>query len=170
MSEIMKSIIKILLTFYVVVVAINANAATINGSLAVGGSYIGTATDITLSTVWANGGTGDISGTVDIFTPEGTGGTASLVAFVPVYDFFTVGGWTLDLTSLAVIDNGGILDLEGMGMLSGHDFTTTNVTWSFSAQSATSYSMTVTAVPVPAAFWLFGSGLIGLIGVARRKD
>ena len=24
-------------------------------------------------------------------------------------------------------------------------------------------------VPVPAAFWLFGSGLIGLVGVARRK-
>ena len=24
-------------------------------------------------------------------------------------------------------------------------------------------------VPVPAAFWLFGSGLIGLIGIARRK-
>jgi hypothetical protein len=30
-------------------------------------------------------------------------------------------------------------------------------------------SLTVTAVPVPAAVWLFGSGLLGLIGVARRK-
>jgi hypothetical protein len=27
----------------------------------------------------------------------------------------------------------------------------------------------VSAVPIPAAFWLFGSGLVGLIGVARRK-
>ena len=27
----------------------------------------------------------------------------------------------------------------------------------------------VTTVPVPAALWLFGSGLLGLIGVARRK-
>ena len=27
----------------------------------------------------------------------------------------------------------------------------------------------VTLVPVPAAVWLFGSGLIGLIGIARRK-
>ena len=26
-----------------------------------------------------------------------------------------------------------------------------------------------TVVPVPAAVWLFGSGLIGLIGIARRK-
>ena len=30
-------------------------------------------------------------------------------------------------------------------------------------------SMTVNEVPVPAAVWLFGSGLLGLIGVARRK-
>lgn len=30
-------------------------------------------------------------------------------------------------------------------------------------------SFTPTVVPVPAAVWLFGSGLIGLIGLARRK-
>lgn len=28
----------------------------------------------------------------------------------------------------------------------------------------------ITAVPVPAAAWLFGSGLIGLAGIARRKS
>ncbi len=27
----------------------------------------------------------------------------------------------------------------------------------------------LSAVPIPAAIWLFGSGLIGLIGIARRK-
>lgn len=31
------------------------------------------------------------------------------------------------------------------------------------------YELVATTVPVPAAVWLFGSGLIGLIGVARRK-
>lgn len=31
------------------------------------------------------------------------------------------------------------------------------------------YVNSVSAVPVPAAVWLFGSGLIGLIGIARRK-
>ncbi len=28
---------------------------------------------------------------------------------------------------------------------------------------------TVSAIPVPAAVWLFGSGLLGLIGVATKK-
>lgn len=32
-----------------------------------------------------------------------------------------------------------------------------------------SHLVRVSAVPIPAAVWLFGSGLIGLIGVARRK-
>ena len=31
------------------------------------------------------------------------------------------------------------------------------------------HSFEVQAVPVPAAAWLFGSGLLGLVGVARRK-
>ncbi|MGD8630956.1 MAG: VPLPA-CTERM sorting domain-containing protein [Gammaproteobacteria bacterium] len=31
-------------------------------------------------------------------------------------------------------------------------------------------SFNTTVVPVPAAVWLFGSGLIGLAGVARRKQ
>jgi len=31
------------------------------------------------------------------------------------------------------------------------------------------YGGDVAAVPVPAAVWLFGSGLLGLIGIARRK-
>ena len=35
--------------------------------------------------------------------------------------------------------------------------------------AAISVVTNVSAVPVPAAVWLFGSGLLGLIGVARRK-
>jgi hypothetical protein len=30
-------------------------------------------------------------------------------------------------------------------------------------------SFTVSLVPIPAAVWLFGSGLIGLVGIARRR-
>jgi len=31
------------------------------------------------------------------------------------------------------------------------------------------YGTDVSAVPVPAAVWLFGSGLIGLVGLVKRK-
>ena len=38
-----------------------------------------------------------------------------------------------------------------------------------STVSSTSFSGSISAVPVPAAIWLFGSGLLGLVGIARRK-
>lgn len=41
-------------------------------------------------------------------------------------------------------------------------------TWNLTAAGMLTYSAP-SAVPVPAAVWLFGSGLIGLVGVARRK-
>jgi len=42
--------------------------------------------------------------------------------------------------------------------------------WSWgSGATADSLTLNVGAVPVPAAVWLFGSGLLGLVGVARRK-
>ena len=46
-----------------------------------------------------------------------------------------------------------------------------NGTGRFVTAPYTSYTLllTPTTVPVPAAVWLFGSGLLGLIGVARRK-
>ena len=31
------------------------------------------------------------------------------------------------------------------------------------------YALSGTAVPLPAAVWLFGSGLLGLAGISRRK-
>ena len=34
---------------------------------------------------------------------------------------------------------------------------------------APTFQGTVQAVPIPAAVWLFGSGLVGLVGVARRR-
>ena len=39
----------------------------------------------------------------------------------------------------------------------------------FGANANANIYTNVSAVPVPAAVWLFGSGLIGLIGLARRK-
>jgi hypothetical protein len=36
-------------------------------------------------------------------------------------------------------------------------------------QYNSSFLLTPTVVPLPAAAWLFGSGLLGLAGMARRK-
>lgn len=41
--------------------------------------------------------------------------------------------------------------------------------WNLSANGVLSWSATTTEVPVPAAAWLFASGLAGLAGVARRR-
>lgn len=41
--------------------------------------------------------------------------------------------------------------------------------WSFDAAAGTLTYGSVAAVPVPAAVWMFASGLVGLAGIARRK-
>lgn len=95
----------------------------------------------------------------------------------PISNFLTIEGFQLDLTSLSIVGQSpAFLFLSGSGTLSGNGFDPTAATWSLSAQTnpadgaPTTYSMTIAAVPVPAAVWLFGSGLLGLVGVARRRN
>ena len=96
-------------------------------------------------------------------------GSFSFAPFSAVDNIFIIEGWQLDLTSLSITDQSAeILTLTGTGVLSGNGESTA-ATWEFSGNTGASYSMTVTAVPVPAAIWLFGSGLIGLVGIARKK-
>ncbi len=42
--------------------------------------------------------------------------------------------------------------------------------WSPPIDSYVPGTVNVQAVPIPAAVWLFGSGLLGLVGVARRRQ
>ncbi len=55
----------------------------------------------------------------------------------------------------------------------GFDYASINGTASvvpvFAAASAAPVPVAASVIPVPAAAWLFGSGLIGLFGIARRK-
>ena len=64
----------------------------------------------------------------------------------------------LNLSFGALTDAGGIVGLGGQEMIFTQD-----------TRTLVSGNLTAPAVPVPAAAWLFGSGLLGLIGVARRK-
>lgn len=67
------------------------------------------------------------------------------------------------------------INLDSFG-LSGGSFSEISLTIgdSYTADSAVpsfvgTYSVETAVVPVPAAVWLFGSGLLGLIGIARRR-
>ena len=60
------------------------------------------------------------------------------------------------------------IDLAGTGLLNGSELA---LRWEFTcANDVIEGAVPVSAVPVPAAAWLFGTGLIGLVAVARRKD
>lgn len=58
---------------------------------------------------------------------------------------------------------GGILGLSTLDGTAITDFT------AISSTSGFDYANAYSAVPVPPAVWLFGSGLLGMIGVMRRK-
>jgi len=93
----------------------------------------------------------------------------------------TFGGLSANLTETASSSSAGDLALfTGPGTInlgvfsmgkssgSGPGNLATLFTSNASADVTVTYNYT-TAVPVPAAVWLFGSGLLGLVGVARRK-
>ena len=63
---------------------------------------------------------------------------------------------------------GASLDLTDWGIASGSSIFSLNIRGA--GQSDIMGVSGVSAIPVPAAVWLFGSGLIGLAGLARRKE
>lgn len=66
----------------------------------------------------------------------------------------------------------GTVTLYGLSAADQNLFTTVKISPEMTATLSTSglsFSQ-ITAVPVPAAVWLLGSGLLGLAGVARRKS
>lgn len=58
-------------------------------------------------------------------------------------------------------------NLTGVSVDFGDDYVI--FTWNEQAITIGNYLSASFAVPIPAAAWLFGSGLVGLIGIARRK-
>ena len=176
----MKSVIKVISVCLLSILSIGVHAQTIDGSFGIfgglstittpGGTDLASVTDISLSTVWGDG-LGD-GNTIDVTDNSmGAGGSVeSLTAALTGNTFFTIEGWSFELTSLNIVtQESNLLKLDGTGVLSGGSFDPTNAVWKFSAISMNSYNMSVATVPVPAAVWLFGSGLLGLAGIARRK-
>ena len=66
----------------------------------------------------------------------------------------------------------GILDigLELQNNLSATTMNAGEIAWVEKKISAVEVGVTTAVIPLPAAMWLFGSGLLGLAGIARRKS
>ena len=93
-----------------------------------------------------------------------------------IASLWSVGSFTFDLNFMNVdFINATNIVLSGTGIISSTDAGLDDSfgSWSFGANSAgtnfTWNSASNAVVPVPAAVWLFGSGLVGLVGMARRK-
>jgi hypothetical protein len=105
-----------------------------------GASYAWSAGSAT-GTVWQPGVTGNKAGSTDLY---GQGPDASGIA----------PGATMNLYALT--GNGGTGQLQSYLLSTGLTMKADG-------------TLTTSAVPLPAAVWLFGSGLLGLIGVGRRR-
>jgi len=85
-------------------------------------------------------------------------------------DFY---GYDLSMTAPEIISSGNennyLYNTQVTGYLSDGNYIDMSVTYNESHLHGGVTLNTVSAVPVPAAVWLFGSGLLGLIGFARRK-
>jgi len=115
-------------------------------------------------------GTNGIGGVIDIrvFSELSGGG----VSKTDILAGGTGAGLTADWTSFSA---GGIDLTTGTDVSGGVTVEFTAICgadagcFSFLAVDNVTVTADVPAVPVPAAVWLFGSGLLGLVGVARRR-
>lgn len=73
-----------------------------------------------------------------------------------------------NVLSSGTVTASGKQGIGGVPMPAG-PFPGYNANFDVSTIHITSVTPDVSAVPVPAAVWLFGSGLLGLVGIARRK-
>lgn len=91
-------------------------------------------------------------------TSTACGQASCNIDVIQVWDVVANVDGTTSYVSTAVTDSNGTNAVPGLAMIDGP----------FQGYNA-NFNMTTSAVPVPAAVWLFGSGLLGLVGVARRK-
>jgi len=77
---------------------------------------------------------------------------------------------TLELSGFELVaPASGIITANYFATLNTDGTSFLNGSWNGSGIPSNDWSATVSAVPVPGAIWLFGSGLIGLIGISKKN-
>jgi hypothetical protein len=163
-------------------VSSTASAALINGAITFSGGATLDADDVgdaTGVTGWVNAVVESRSGDFASYTLVGD--SVSLVSpwsfnSGAIAAFWTVGGFTFDLTSSSVIFQGAnAVVVEGTGILKGNGFQDTNGSWSFSTQDPDAngvFSFSASGASVPdggTTAALLGAALVGLSLLARRR-
>jgi hypothetical protein len=126
--------------------------------------------------------TADVTGSGTLTIDDGSTDLTATLDWVEVVTFGALGGVnpnaTVNLSNISYAgSNADLLALfnggAGIQTLTFQFGAVTSLTDLFTVATSvtkTSYSGSITPVPVPAAVWLFGSGLLGLVGIARRKQ
>ena len=118
--------------------------------------------------------TSDTSGTGTLLVDGGVALSATFTNLAIVYTFSGMADWNADLTYTGGSLVGGLTAGRVEGGFTGisGSFSTLQslLGQTFSASNGIAKVGPVAVVPVPAAVWLFGSGLLGLAGIARRKS
>jgi VPDSG-CTERM motif len=160
----------------------------INGTITFAGGVeldTGTVNTATMVTGWLdqNGQLPTVQSRAgDFATFVNVGDTAAFHApwsFVsgPITSFWSVGGFTFDLIASHITSQGGgFLDVSGTGTISGHGFTPTFGTWSFSTQDPASsavfsFSASTGSVPDSGSTVAFlGLSLAGVEALRRKMS
>ena len=99
--------------------------------------------------------------------------TIGRIDFINSTSFFTADWWTISSTiTVDAFDSDDVFQGSFSGVGSGTHTISGDiayVTWHDSGGLVQLANISYNTVPIPASVWLFGSGLLGLIGIARRK-
>ena len=145
----------------------SASASLIEGVIqfaALGWSHDGTTLSVTDPTVGV--ATDDFAGQTSVTIND-----LDYNAFVPLDPFWVTDDFSFAISSLTIIfEDADNLSLEGSGMLTSTivGLDPTVATWSFTG-GVLNWSMGTSAVPVPAAVWLFGTAMVGFLGLRRKS-
>jgi hypothetical protein len=151
----------------------NENPPRVGGTGGLGSGGISYDTDtnvLSIDIVW-----GSVNGFTDLTSDVSASHIHGLTASAPtgfsqnagvLYPLHTLAGFDTSATSGGFTGTVGIQEIHESGLLSGQTYI--NVHTPQNGGGEIRGQLVVNPVPVPAAVWLFGSGLICLIGLARR--